>query len=259
MNILEIESLTKTFGKLKALDNLSLSIPCGVIWGLIGSNGAGKSTTINCITGLLNPDSGAINLFGKDFKVEEIEIKKRMGILYENTDDLFIYLKGEEHLHFVGKVYGLDKETIEKRIDDLFAYFDLESHRQMLIESYSKGMKKKIALASILLHDPEFIILDEPFEGLDILTIVKVKKLLLQLKAKGKTILITSHILSYIEDLSDKVAIIHKGKIVFQSETKELRNKIKNEITKETYQSLEDIFLDIITEKENSDKLLSWL
>ena len=259
MNILEIESLTKTFGKLKALDNLSLSIPCGVIWGLIGSNGAGKSTTINCITGLLNPDSGAINLFGKDFKVEEIEIKKRMGILYENTDDLFIYLKGEEHLHFVGKVYGLDKETIEKRIDDLFAYFDLESHRQMLIESYSKGMKKKIALASILLHDPEFIILDEPFEGLDILTIVKVKKLLLQLKAKGKTILITSHILSYIEDLSDKVAIIHKGKIVFQSETKELRNKIKNEITKETYRSLEDIFLDFTTEKENSDKKLSWL
>lgn len=259
MNILEINSLTKSFDILKSLDNLSLSIPKGIILGLVGSNGAGKSTTINCITNLLNPDSGVIKIFGKILKEDEINIKIRMGVLYENTDDLFLYLKGEEHLHFVGNVYGINKKILEMRIDELFAYFELESHRHILIESYSRGMKKKIAFASILLHDPEFIILDEPFEGLDIMAIIKVKKILRQLKEKGKTILITSHIFSYIEDLSDEVAIINKGKIIFQSATKEIRNKIKNELTKETYQSLEDIFLDLATDKKKIEQPLSWI
>ncbi|MHB9010797.1 MAG: ABC transporter ATP-binding protein [Ignavibacteriaceae bacterium] len=260
MNILEIESLNKSFGKLKALDNLKLSIHTGIIFGLIGPNGAGKSTTINCIADLLDTDSGVIKVFGKELKEAEIEIKKRMGILFENNDDLFIYLKGEEHLRFVGEVYGLDKNTIEKRMDDLFEYFEIEIHRQMLIEGYSKGMKKKIALASLLLHDPEFIILDEPFDGLDVFTIIKVKKILQQLKAKGKTILITSHILSYIEDLTDEVGIIDKGKIVFQSPTKDIRSKIKNEITQETYQSLEEIFLNVVEKSDEGEKKrLSWL
>ena len=182
-----------------------------------------------------------------------------MGILFENADDLFVHLKGEEHLRFVGEVYGLDKNTIKKRIDDLFNYFEIESHRHMLIESYSKGIKKKIALASILLHNPQFIILDEPFDGLDALTVVKIKNLIKISKKSGKTILITSHILSYIEDISDEAAIINNGKIVYQSATKDIRHKIKNEITEETYQSLEEIFIDLTIEKEEQGKTLSWL
>jgi len=258
MNILEIVSLTKKYGNITALDNFDFQICDGIISGLIGPNGAGKSTTINCIADLLEYDSGILKIFGKELKNDPIGIKKKLGILFENTDDLFLYLKGEEHLHFVGEIYGLESNIISARIDELFNFFEIESHRRMLIESYSKGMKKKIALASIILHDPEFIILDEPFEGLDVLTIIKVKRLLQQLKAKGKTILITSHILSYIEDLTDKVAIINKGKIVFQSETKDIRNKIKNEVTKVTYQSLEDIFIDFTTEEEQKTEL-SWL
>lgn len=138
-------------------------------------------------------------------------------------------------------------------------YFELEEHRNKLIEEYSKGMKKKLAIASILLHNPELIILDEPFDGLDALTVSKVKKIIKLLREKGKTILITSHILSYIEDITDEVAIINKGKIIFQSETKDIRNKIKNELTKETYQSLEDVFLNLTTEKETAEKVFSWL
>ncbi len=259
MNVLELENVVKTFGSRRVLDDLTFNISSGIIFGLIGPNGAGKSTTLNCITDLLNPNSGTIKIFGKELREDEIEIKKRLGILYENTDDLFIHLKGEEHLQFVGELYGIDKEKIHKRIDELFDYFEIEAHRQMLIEKYSKGMQKKIALASILLYDPDLIILDEPFESLDVLTVIKVKKLLKQLREKGKTILVTSHILSYIEDLSDEVAIINKGKIVYQSETKDIRNKIKNEITKETYQSLEEIFLELTQQNQIEDKTLSWI
>ncbi len=146
MNILELEKVVKTFGSRRVLDDLTFNISSGIIFGLIGPNGAGKSTTINCIADLLNLDSGSIKIFGRELKENEIEIKKRLGILYENTDDLFIHLKGEEHLHFVGEVYGLDKDTIQKRLDELFDYFEIEAHRQMLIEKYSKGMQKKLRL-----------------------------------------------------------------------------------------------------------------
>lgn len=260
VNILEVNSIEINFGDFKALDKMNFAVPKGCIFGLIGPNGAGKTTTINCIANLLDTDEGSIKIFGEVLEEESIEIKKRMGILFENADDLFIYLKGEEHLQFVGEIYGIDKKTINERIDKLFDYFEMNSHRFMLIDEYSKGMRKKIALASILLHNPDLIILDEPFDGLDVLTVVKLKKLLKNLKEKGKTILITSHILSYIEDLTDEVAIINKGKIAFQSPTADLRKKIKDEVSKETYQSLEEIFVDIVSGKENSkDKILSWL
>lgn len=258
--ILKISSIIKKFGNIIALNNLSISINKGTIWGLIGPNGAGKTTTINCIADLLNVDSGKIEVFGQDLKNNGINIKRRTGILFENVESLFIYLTGEEHLNFVGDVYGLKKEEKKRRIEELFEFFELNDHRCKLIDEYSKGLKKKIAFASILLYDPEFIVLDEPFDGLDALTVIKIKKLIKSLKEKGKTILITSHILSYIEDITDEVAIINKGEIVFQSATKDIRNKIKNEITNETYQSLEEIFIDLTFEKDKEQKNeLSWL
>ncbi|HED07165.1 MAG TPA: ABC transporter ATP-binding protein [Ignavibacteria bacterium] len=259
MNALNITSLNKSFGDQVALDNLNLSIEKGQVFGLIGPNGAGKTTTINCIANLLNFDSGKIEVFGQDLILNGIEVKKNFGILFENTESLFEYLKGEEQLQFVGEVYGLGKSEIKTRINELLEYFDLEVFRWKSIAEYSKGMRKKLALASILLYNPDLIILDEPFDGLDALTVVKVKNLIKILKNSDKTILITSHILSYIEDISDEVAIINKGRIVYHSEAKEIRHKIKNEITKETYQSLEEIFLDLTTEKEEQRKTLSWI
>ena len=259
MNILSIQTLTKYFGDNRVIDNLTLSIEQGEIFGLIGPNGAGKTTTINCIADLLDYDEGEIKIFDKFLKKEAVYIKKKIGILFENNDDLFIHLKGEEHLQFIGEIYGLKKAEIRKRMDELFDYFELNDSKYKLIEEYSKGMKKKLAMASILLHDPEFIILDEPFDGLDTLTVIKVKKLIKSLKEKGKTILITSHILSYIEDIADEVAIINMGKIVYQAATKDIRSKVKNELTQETYRSLEEIFIDLTTDKEEQTKTLSWL
>ena len=259
MNALSIVSLYKKFGDQVAIDNLNLTIEKGKIFGLIGPNGAGKTTTINCIADLLNFDSGKIEVFGQDLISNGIEVKKKFGILFENTESLFEYLKGEEQLQFVGQIYGLSKSEIKSRTVELLKYFDLEVFRWKSIAEYSKGMRKKLALASILLYNPDLIILDEPFDGLDALTVVKVKNLIKILKKNGKTFLITSHILSYIEDISDEVAIINTGKIVYQSATKDIRNKIRNEITQETYQSLEEIFIDLTTGKENKEKTLSWL
>lgn len=259
MNAIKITSLNKSFGHQVVLDNLNLKIEKGKVFGLIGPNGAGKTTTINCIADLLNFDSGKIEVFGQDLILNGVEVKKRFGILFENTESLFEYLKGEEQLQFVGQIYGLSRTEIETRMIELLEYFDLEIFRWKSISEYSKGMRKKLALASILLYNPDLIILDEPFDGLDALTIIKLKKLLKHLKGKGKTVLITSHILSYIEDVTDEVAILNKGRIVYQSETKDIRSKVKNELTQETYQSLEEIFIDLTERKEENEKTLSWL
>ena len=257
--MIEADDLRKTFGPVTALDGLKFVARDGEVTGLIGPNGAGKTTTINCIADLLNFNSGKIEIFGQDLVSNRIEVKKNVGILFENTESLFEYLKGEEQLQFVGEIYGLDKTTIETRIYELFEYFNLEIFRWKSVSEYSKGMRKKLALASILLYNPDLIIMDEPFDGLDTLTVKKVKELIKTLKKNGKTILITSHILSYIEDITDEVAIIDNGKIVFQSPTKEIRTKFKNSTTNENYESLEEVFLDLTTEGGIQENVLSWL
>ncbi len=145
MNILEIKALTKSFGVVRALNGLELVIPPGIIFGLIGPNGAGKTTIIRCVADLLDIDNGEIKIFGKNLLNDGIEIKKQMGILFENTESLFIHLKGEEHLQFVGEIYGLKKAEIQRRIDELFIFFELNDHRYKLIEEYSKGMERVIS------------------------------------------------------------------------------------------------------------------
>ncbi len=259
MKILEVDSLTKSYRKKVVVDDLTFSVSEGKVFGLLGPNGAGKTTTINCIFNLEDLDSGQIKIFGNELDENEIEIKKRIGILFENLENLFVQLKGEEQLNFTADIYAMESRLKQERIEQLLKFFQLEEHRGKLIDEYSKGMKKKIALASILLINPDFIILDEPFDGLDTLSVSKLKKLIRKLKENGKTILITSHILSYIEDVADEVAIINYGKLVYQSDTKDIRSKIKNEMTKETYSSLEDIFLDLTSEKDEEEQSLSWI
>ncbi len=259
MSILEIKNLSKSFDKEKVINHLNLSIEPGIIFGLVGPNGAGKSTTIDCIMDILNFEEGQITVFERDSRKGALYIKKKSALFLENNDDLFIHLTGTEHLQFVGELYGLDRVEIKKRIEILVEYFDLLDMQHKLIRTYSKGTKKKLSLASILIHNPDFIILDEPFDGLDSITVIKLKKLIKILKEKGKTLLVTSHILSYIEDIADEVAIINKGEIIFQSETKNIRNKIKNKMTQQTYASLEDIFVDLLKNDEKAEQELYWL
>ena len=250
MNVLKISSAVKYFEDNKALDGLDLSLESGTILGLVGPNGAGKTTTINVISSILKLDEGTVTIFDEDSIHSNIETKKRIGILYDNY-----YAESKSF----GEIYGLDREIIEDRTDRLFRFFDLDNFRNKLLDEYSKGMKKKIALASLLIYNPEFLILDEPFEGLDALTLVKVRKLFAILKKKNRTILLSSHILAYLEDLADEIAIINKGKIVYRANIKDIRNKIKDKVTHETYNSLEEIFIDMTGNQKDDEDLLSWL
>jgi len=254
-----IENIVKNINDSPILKNISIKLRKGIIFGLIGPNGAGKTTLIKVISNIYEPTSGRIIIFGDCLKKDDFEIKNKMGVIYENNESLFQYLTGIEYLRFISDIYKIDKKTKEKKIDEIILFLDLEDHIDKLIGEYSKGMKTKLAFGSLLLHQPEIIIMDELFDGLDAYTIVKVKKILKILKNKGTTILISSHILSYVEDLCDEVAIINKGQIIYQSATKEIRNQIKDNVTKETYKSLEEIFIELTTEKADQEKTLSWL
>lgn len=257
--MIEINGLTKKYNDLLALDNLTLSVSTNSIFGFVGPNGAGKSTTLNILTGIILPTGGEVKILGYDLKKNSIEIKKNIGVIPEVLA-LFDGLTGEEHLRFVGKVYGVEKSILDGRIIEILDFFDLISSKDRLIDTYSMGMRKKLAFASAIIHSPKVLFLDEPFENVDPLMRKKMKEILIKMKDKGATIMITSHALIEVEDLCDEVAIINKGKLVFQSRTEDIRRKIKDEVSKESYHSLEEIFVDIISEGESqSEKMLSWI
>ncbi|MEG8989848.1 AAA family ATPase [Ignavibacteria bacterium 4148-Me] len=159
----------------------------------------------------------------------------------------------------MAQIYNVNRFQIENRINSLLKTFDILQEKEKLLWEYSTGMRKKVAFIAAIIHLPEIIILDEPFENIDPLSRRKMKNILKRMKEKGTTILITSHALAEVEDFCDEVAIINKGKIVYQSETRDIRNKIKDEVTRETYQSLEEIFIDLTTDKKCNDDILSWL
>lgn len=258
--MIEVTELKKSYGKHLVLRNLSFVIKQGVLWGLVGPNGAGKTTLINLLCGISKPTSGKIKLLGFDITKNEGAVKKSIGVLPEGLA-LFDGLTGYEQLTFVGRVYGLEKIILEERISDLFDVLDLKNCADKMIETYSQGMKKKISFAAAIIHNPNIIFLDEPFENMDPLTRIIIKNILLSISQKGVTVVITSHSLELVENLCDEIAIINKGDIVFQSKTIDIRNRIKNELTNETYQSLEEIFIDIVTDKneDQQKRKLSWL
>ncbi len=256
---IEIESLSVNYGNIKAVNNLNLQIPKGIILGMVGPNGAGKTTTIKCLTNLIDKYTGNIKIFSKSLKSNSLDIKKRMGVLYENTEELFLYLKGKEHLEVVGELYELEEKEKNIRIEELIEIFELTNHQNVLINHYSKGLKKRIAIAAVLLHNPEIYIFDEPFSGLDIRYINLMKKIMKKLKDKGKTVIISTHILSYIEELCDEIAIIDKGSIIQHGQTDNIRELIKNKIENTSSLSYLECLLENIIFKEGKNQFPSWI
>lgn len=257
--MIQISNLSKKYGNMIALNSISLIIQGNEIFGFVGPNGAGKSTMVNILTGMIQKTRGTISIQGFNIEKDFMKIKKVIGVIPEILA-LFDGLTGQEHLNFVSRIYGLKQDEYKLRIKELLEYFELYFAKDRLIETYSQGMRKKLAFAAAIIHDPKILFLDEPFENVDPISRKKMKDILKRMRDKGSTVFITSHALAEVEDFCNEVAIINKGKIVFQSETKDIRNKIKNEITKETYQSLEEIFLDLTTDKEKETKTeLSWL
>lgn len=209
---LEIKNVTKRFGDKLAVDDLSLTIGEGEFVGLLGRNGAGKSTTIKMATGLLEVTSGSITVLGLDIATKSLEARRLMGVMPEDMA-LLELLTGPQYLRFVGRMYGLEEDVIDTRAKELFDTLDLNPGPRTLVTDYSFGMKKKLALCSALLHAPKLVFLDEPFEGIDAITNRTIKDILLSLQQKGVTLVLTSHILEVVERLCPRIAIIDEGKL----------------------------------------------
>jgi ABC-2 type transport system ATP-binding protein len=248
---LEIDAVTKHFGETVALDGISLRLQPGEMLGLLGRNGAGKSTTIKLATGLLRPTRGAIKVLGHDICAgDALEAKRGIGVLPEDMA-LAERLSGPQYLRFVGRLHGIDDREIDRRRDDLFGLLDLSPATGGLIADYSYGMKKKLALCAALLHAPRLLFLDEPFEGIDPVTSRTIKDLLAGLRKKGVTLLLTSHVLEIVEHLCPRIAIIDKGRLIGDGTLDELRRLHGHEGT------LESLFVDLMGGARAGE--LSWL
>jgi ABC-2 type transport system ATP-binding protein len=208
--MIDVQGLSRSFGAVKAVDNLSFRVDRGEVFALLGPNGAGKTTTIKMILGLLRPDTGVITFDGALVEFGEIEYKARMGYVPENCA-LYENLTGREFLEFVGNLHHLDPELIHSRSRQLLELMELDTRAGELIRDYSKGMKQKILILSALLHDPDLIILDEPFSGLDANATSVFKEMIQQIAGQGKTVIFCSHVLEVVEKLVDRILIIKQG------------------------------------------------
>src|SRR6266542_2262339 len=242
-----LRDLRKEYGNKAAVDGLNLSVPRGSFFGFLGPNGAGKSTTIRMLTGLIPPASGEIELLGMKMPEQEIEIKKRVGLVPDESL-LFDRLTGAEFLEFVGRMYGLARPIARERGRELLELFELTEPRKLIAE-YSKGMRKRVAMAASLIHRPELFLMDEPFEGVDAVGARLMKDILLDQVRHGATIFLTSHVVEVVERLCDRVAISHEGKIVREGSMQELRAGSE---------TLEDVFVRVVG-AERAFERLDWL
>src|SRR5438552_11458935 len=211
--VLQTRALRRTFGTLVAVDDLNLVVERQQFFGFLGPNGAGKSTTIKMLTGLLRPTCGTIRILGYDLEQNSVEVKRRIGVVPEGLA-LFERLTGSQLLNFVGRMYGLDRTTAGQRTDELLDFMGLTDSADKLVADYSHGMKKKTALAAAVIHRPEMLFLDEPFEGVDAIAATTLKGLLHRFIERGGTIFLTSHVLEVVERLCSHIAIIRSGKLV---------------------------------------------
>ena len=256
---IQTQKLTRTFGNLTAVDAIDLQVEAGQFFGFLGPNGAGKSTTIKMLTGLLAPTAGKMELLGLDFALHPIDVKRQIGVVPEGMG-LFERLTGGEYLQFVGRMYGLDRATTQRRSNELLEFMQLADRPKSMIADYSHGMQKKLALAAAVIHGPRILFLDEPFEGVDALAAGALKALLGRMTERGTTIFLTSHVLEIVERLCSHVAIINKGRLVGQGSLEELRAGIAGEAGEKT--TLEQIFLSIVGQDGASRpqmEELSWL
>jgi ABC-2 type transport system ATP-binding protein len=260
--VITTENLTRRFGDLVAVNDVNLRVAPGQFFGFLGPNGAGKSTTIKMLTGLLAPTSGRIEILGLDFADRTTDVKRQIGVVPEGLA-LFGRLTGAEYLTFVGRMYGLDRETTARRTAELLEFMQLANEPRKLVTDYSHGMQKKLALAAAVIHGPKILFLDEPFEGVDAIAAGTLKSMLQRMITRGATIFLTSHVLEIIERLCSHVAIIDRGLLVAQGSLEELRTGVESQTpgTSETggKWTLEDIFLRIVGGTRSTEQELSWL
>jgi ABC-2 type transport system ATP-binding protein len=238
--MLEIKNLTKTYkGNKKAVDHLSLTIEAGDIFGFIGHNGAGKSTTIKSLVGILDFEEGEILIQGKSIKQYPMECKRLMAYIPDNPD-LYEHLTGIQFLNLISDIFQIDKKQREERIARYANDFEITNALGDLISSYSHGMKQKLAIISALVHSPKLLVLDEPFVGLDPKASLQLKNTMKEVCSEGSAVFFSTHVLEVAEKLCNKVGIINQGKLVACGDTKEL---VKDK-------TLEDLFMEVVNHEK---------
>ncbi len=240
--MIETVNLCKSYDSKDAVVDLNLKIKSGELFCLLGPNGAGKTTTFKILTGLLTPTSGSASIAGYDIQTHAIEAKRRIGYI---PDRPYLYekLSGRDFFRFVGDLFGIDREIQRERMEHYFKLFLLTDAQDQFIENYSHGMRQKLVFAAQLMHDPEALIIDEPMVGLDPRSSRTVKKLMREEADKGKTVLLSTHTLSDVEELADRIGVLAKGHLAFVGTIDELRGELKQS------GKLEDLFLQL-TEEE---------
>ena len=259
---IQTRGLTRRFGELTAVDDVTFSVAQGQFFGFLGPNGAGKSTTIKMLTGLLEPSAGSIEILGRSFSANALDLKRQIGVVPEGMA-LFGRLTAPEYLRFVGRMYGLDRETTNQRTEELLDFMQLSNETRKLVTDFSHGMQKKLALAAAVIHGPKVLFLDEPFEGVDAIAAGMLKSMLQGMISRGATIFLTTHVLEIVERLCSHVAIISQGRLVANGSIEELRAGVASTLPgAETGQrlTLEEIFLSIVgTGGHEPAQELSWL
>ena len=241
--MIKIENLTKYYGSKNALNNLNLEIKDGEIFGLIGHNGAGKSTTIKSIVSIINPTSGKIFVDGMDLEENRTEIKKMIAYV-SDTPDMFLKLPAISFWRFVANAYGVDPKIREKRVEYLCSIFSMEGNYNEVLGNFSHGMRQKAFIIAALISNPKIWILDEPMTGLDPQAAFNLKELMREHANNGNTVVFSTHVLEVAEQICDRIAILSKGNLLFLGSMEELRNLYPGE-------TLEKIYLDMVSPENN--------
>ena len=237
--MIEIKNVSKTYNNnIKAIDNLNLKINDGEIVGFIGLNGAGKTTAIKMMTGILQPDIGTIKINGYDIVKDSLKAKQIIGYIADSPD-MFLKLTGMEFINFIANIYKVPLDVRKKRIKEFGERFGRSDVLDKPMQSYSHGMRQKIMVVAALVHDPDVWILDEPLIGLDPTSAFELKKMMREHADKGNSVFFSTHVLEVAEKLCDKIAIIDKGKVVFIGTLKELKDKYDKK-------DLEELFMEVI-------------
>jgi ABC-2 type transport system ATP-binding protein len=246
---LELIKLRKAFDENVAADDVELTVPSGSMYGLVGPNGAGKTTTLSMAVGLLRPDAGIAKIFGTDVWEDPVRAKGMLGVMPDGMH-LPLRLSGREVLHYLGPLWGLDRDSVAQRTDELLDVLELTDAGRTLVVDYSTGMRKKLTLATALLHAPKLLVLDEPFEAVDPISAHTIQAIMRRFTASGGSVILSSHVMPLVEAICDHVAVIAKGRVVASGSLDEVR----------AGHTLEEAFVDIVGGRgAGGEEGLAWL
>jgi len=244
---LSLRGLWKRFGEKIAVGGVDLDVPAGSFYGLVGPNGAGKTTTLSMATGLLRPDFGSAHVHGTDIWADPVAGKRRLGVLPDGVR-LFDRLTGAQLITYAGLLRGMDRDTVAERTGDLLAALDLAKDANTFVVDYSAGMTKKIALATALIHAPQVLVLDEPFEAVDPVSAANIRDILSDYVRSGGTVVVSSHVMDLVQRMCDHVAVVAGGHVLAAGTVDEVRGG----------QSLEDRFVELVGGRQSTEGL-AWL